>query len=166
MAPEDRSSATMTMHRRHPGRSARNAEEYPLARKKTTPAPNGVQKKIQQALGERLKARGRVSFLVSPEVLGGIELKAGGYKIAWSLRDFLDSLAASLSEAFEGAAQAARAGEEKAEEEAAPAEKLPGKKSPRKAGPGKAPAKKPAFVTRTPSKTAASGTTIIGAQKL
>jgi len=105
--------------------------------------PVETQKKISRAIGQRLGLGEQVRFLTSPEIVGGIELRAGGYKIAWSLKDHLDSLAADLAQVFEDAAQPARAEAEEAPSEEAAAGKKAAKR-PRKAAGGKAQARKSA----------------------
>jgi hypothetical protein len=41
------------------------------------------------------------TFETSPDIISGIEVKAGGCKIAWSLENFLQGLEETWSAAFE-----------------------------------------------------------------
>lgn len=47
---------------------------------------------IQSALNELSGADVRIRFEIAPEVISGIELTAGGQKVAWSIEDYLGSL--------------------------------------------------------------------------
>lgn len=52
----------------------------------------------QKALKAEIKA-GTLKFKVAPELLSGIELSAGGHKLAWSISDYLDTLEQEASRA-------------------------------------------------------------------
>lgn len=51
---------------------------------------------VTQALGPDLTPR----FDTAPDLVSGVELRAGGFKVAWALGDYLDSLEDALGEAF------------------------------------------------------------------
>lgn len=48
------------------------------------------------ALHDRDRPRG-LRFATEPELIGGLELRTDGYKVAWSLADYLDALEEDLS---------------------------------------------------------------------
>lgn len=80
----------------------------------TTPAllrsafelPAAQQKRIQAALGESFGQPIALRFEVAPALVSGIELGAHGQKLAWSIDDYLDTLASGL-QAQLGATEAA-----------------------------------------------------------
>jgi F-type H+-transporting ATPase subunit b len=51
---------------------------------------------VVEALGAELTPR----FDTAPDLVSGVELRAGGFKVAWALGDYLDSLEDALGEAF------------------------------------------------------------------
>jgi F-type H+-transporting ATPase subunit b len=53
---------------------------------------------IQQAINETFAADVHTRFETAPELISGIELRAGGKKLAWSIADYLTSLEAGISE--------------------------------------------------------------------
>ena len=63
---------------------------------------DGARRRIEQAVHERLGTNVQIRFEVTPELICGIELKTRGYKAAWSLQDYLETLDESLSRAFTG----------------------------------------------------------------
>ncbi len=62
--------------------------------------PREIQPPLIQSLRDQVGMDLTPRFEVSPEVISGIEVKAGGCKIAWSLENFLQDLEEKLSEAF------------------------------------------------------------------
>ncbi len=56
---------------------------------------------IQQALNETFSANIQIDFAVTPDVISGVELTAGGQKIAWSIADYLLSMEQRISELTE-----------------------------------------------------------------
>jgi F-type H+-transporting ATPase subunit b len=53
---------------------------------------------IQDALNETFAAEIRVRFETAPDVVSGIELTTNGYKVAWSIADYLTSLEKGIGE--------------------------------------------------------------------
>jgi F-type H+-transporting ATPase subunit b len=53
------------------------------------PLEPGYQHELRQALASLLGPDLRLTFGLRPELLAGIEMHGGGWKIAWSLRDYL-----------------------------------------------------------------------------
>ena len=69
--------------------------------------PQGPRAAIQGALNETFSAEVRVRFETAPELVSGIELTAGGQKVAWSIADYLGSLEKSVGELLSKHAAAA-----------------------------------------------------------
>lgn len=75
---------------------------------KTSPAPTTIRSAfdlpqeqraaIGQAVNETFSADIQLDFVVSPKVISGIELTAGGQKIAWSIADYLSSMEQRMAE--------------------------------------------------------------------
>jgi F-type H+-transporting ATPase subunit b len=53
---------------------------------------------IQNALNETFSAEIRLRFEIAPDLVSGIELTAGGQKVAWSISDYLASLERDVGE--------------------------------------------------------------------
>jgi len=51
---------------------------------------------IETVIGEILGKEKRVEFDIAPDLVSGIEISSNGQKIAWSITDYLDSLAKSV----------------------------------------------------------------------
>jgi F-type H+-transporting ATPase subunit b len=51
---------------------------------------------ITEALGPGLTPR----FDTRPDLVSGVELRAGGFKVAWAIGDYLESLEDALGETF------------------------------------------------------------------
>jgi F-type H+-transporting ATPase subunit b len=60
--------------------------------------PTGQRELIQKAINETFSADIKLSFETTPELVSGIELSAGGQKVAWSISDYLASLEESVEE--------------------------------------------------------------------
>jgi len=60
--------------------------------------PEAERSTIQNALNEACSADVRVRFETVPDLIGGIELAANGYKVAWSIADYLTSLEQRVGE--------------------------------------------------------------------
>ena len=56
---------------------------------------------IGQALNETFSADIQIDFVVSPDIISGIELTSGGQKIAWSIADYLASMEQRIGELTE-----------------------------------------------------------------
>lgn len=97
---------------------------------------------IGQAVNETFSADIRIDFVVTPEVISGIELAAGGQKVAWSIADYLSAMEQRIAEL----STSAKAKDAKVAVE-------PEKKDESK------PEAKPAKKTKPASKPAASGKT-------
>jgi F-type H+-transporting ATPase subunit b len=53
---------------------------------------------LQRAINETFSADIKLSFKTTPDLVSGIELSAGGQKLAWSIADYLASLEKSIHE--------------------------------------------------------------------
>ena len=62
--------------------------------------PEKSRREIQQTLHQYLPNPGGARFETDPDLLCGIELRAGGYLLAWSLGDYLASIERELLPAF------------------------------------------------------------------
>ncbi|WP_291986037.1 F0F1 ATP synthase subunit B [Candidatus Accumulibacter sp. ACC007] len=60
--------------------------------------PEGQQAKIQKAINETFSVDIDVRFETAPELVSGVELDAGGQKIAWTIADYLTALEQSVGE--------------------------------------------------------------------
>jgi F-type H+-transporting ATPase subunit b len=56
------------------------------------------QKLIQDTVNEIFAATKNIAFIVAPELICGIELNANGYKMGWSINDYLNSLQKKVDE--------------------------------------------------------------------
>ncbi len=56
------------------------------------------QVEIENAIDEILGAKVHYEFKVNPELISGIELTANGYKLAWSISEYINSFEKSISE--------------------------------------------------------------------
>ena len=53
---------------------------------------------LQQAINVTFSADIHLRFETAPEIVSGIELSAGGQKVAWSIADYLSSLRQGVDE--------------------------------------------------------------------
>jgi len=60
--------------------------------------PQKQQTEIERAVNEILGAKTNFQFKTTPGIISGIELTSNGYKLAWSISEYLDSLKKSISE--------------------------------------------------------------------
>ncbi|MHB9111823.1 MAG: F0F1 ATP synthase subunit delta [Thermoleophilia bacterium] len=59
-----------------------------------------TRKRVESAVRQRLAGDFDLRFEISPDLISGIELRAGGQTAAWSLQHYLETLDESLSRAF------------------------------------------------------------------
>jgi F-type H+-transporting ATPase subunit b len=64
------------------------------------PLPDAEQVRVTEAVGAALGPDLTVTAETAADLVGGIELRAGGLKVAWSIDDYLNSLEEALTEAF------------------------------------------------------------------
>lgn len=60
--------------------------------------PEKQQTEIKKSVGEILKTEPAFQFKTAPELISGIELTANGYKLAWSISQYLNSLEKTIAE--------------------------------------------------------------------
>jgi F-type H+-transporting ATPase subunit b len=72
--------------------AALKAGPEPAILRSTFALPADQQAAIQNALNETFSAQIRVKFETAPDAVCGIELSAGGQKVAWSIADYLKAL--------------------------------------------------------------------------
>ena len=60
--------------------------------------PKKQQTDIQSAVNELLGTKTQFQFKTAPEIISGIELTSNGYKLAWSISEYLNSLQKDISE--------------------------------------------------------------------
>ena len=63
--------------------------------------PGQLKSKVTRAVKKRFGKDVEVLYQTAPEVISGIELKYEGFKIAWSVGDYLELLEAELAQAIE-----------------------------------------------------------------
>lgn len=67
--------------------------------------PEAMSREIAEVIGDYTADSERLQFETSPDVICGIELRAHGRKIAWSVRDYLEGLETTLTEVLKGEAK-------------------------------------------------------------
>jgi len=60
--------------------------------------PKKQQTEIQNAVTEILGSKTHFQFKTEPEIISGIELTSNGYKVAWSISGYLNSLQKNIAE--------------------------------------------------------------------
>lgn len=79
------------------GKALKTASEPALVRT-AFDLPAKQRTAIQAALKETLSSEMKIHFETNPALIGGIELRCSGQKVAWSIEDYLRSLETSLAE--------------------------------------------------------------------
>lgn len=79
---------------------AADGQDGPVEVRTAFEVPAVLQERIADTVHAHLEREHRVVFTVDPRLLCGIELRVGGYALAWSLEDHLDELEAVLAEAL------------------------------------------------------------------
>ncbi len=70
----------------------------PILVQSTFDLPEKQQTDIKSAVKEILGSETNFQFKTAPEIISGIELSSNGYKLAWSISEYLNSLQRSISE--------------------------------------------------------------------
>jgi len=78
------------------------------------------QTEIKKVVDEILGAQTEIEFKAAPEIIGGIELNANGYKLSWSISAYLDLLQNSLSNTLKDTAATAPEAKKVTDKKAAP----------------------------------------------
>lgn len=71
--------------------------------------PKNQQKEIMQSVGDILGKNTEFEFKTAPGMISGIELTTNGYKLAWSISAYLDSLRNTVSKTIQENEQPAKA---------------------------------------------------------
>ena len=79
-----------------------------------------IKKVVDEILGEQTA----IEFRAAPEIIGGIELNANGYKLSWSISAYLDSLQNSLSNTLKDTAATAPEAKKTTDKKAAPEKEI------------------------------------------
>jgi F-type H+-transporting ATPase subunit b len=69
--------------------------------------PSHRQKEIEEALKNQIGEGLTIRYLTDPDIVSGIEMRAAGHKVAWSLNEYLETLVESLTETLQKEAHAA-----------------------------------------------------------
>ncbi|MEP6763695.1 MAG: F0F1 ATP synthase subunit delta [Gemmatimonadaceae bacterium] len=64
--------------------------------------PAEQQAEIQKTVNETMSAEVKLRFETAPELVSGIELTTNGQRVAWSIADYLSSLATNVDEVLKG----------------------------------------------------------------
>ena len=78
--------------------NAFKSESSPILIGSAFDLPKKQQSEIQNAVTEILGAETPFQFKTVPEIISGIELTSNGYKVAWSISAYLNSLQKNISE--------------------------------------------------------------------
>lgn len=78
--------------------SAVKPETGPLLLKSAFELDQGQQEAVRKTLVETLQKDVQLNFQNSPNIISGIELSANGYKLSWSIADYLDTIETRLTE--------------------------------------------------------------------
>jgi F-type H+-transporting ATPase subunit b len=90
-----------------------NTSDRPAVVRSAFETTTAMRQKITRALHDEISKALDVDYQTTPDMLAGIELKAAGKKIAWSLQDYLDTLQDSVVEALKKDADAETGGQKK-----------------------------------------------------
>ncbi|MEO8082031.1 MAG: F0F1 ATP synthase subunit delta [Caldimonas sp.] len=89
--------------RKRLGEAFESADE-PLRVRSAFEMPAAQRSAMQKVIHETFATKAAVRFETAPELVGGIELSAGGHKLAWSIADYLTSLERGVGELLQSQA--------------------------------------------------------------
>jgi len=81
-----------------------DSKTEPLIVRSTFELPAAQRAAIQKAVHETFATKADLHFETAPDLVGGIELSAGGHKLAWSIADYLTSLERGVGELLQSQA--------------------------------------------------------------
>ena len=84
--------------------TAFDSKSEPLIVRSTFELPAAQRAAIQKAVHETFATKADLHFETAPDLVGGIELSAGGRKLAWSIADYLTSLERGVGELLQSQA--------------------------------------------------------------
>ena len=85
--------------------AAFDSKTEPLIVRSTFELPAAQRAAILKAVHESLATHATLQFETAPELVGGIELSAGGHKLAWSIADYMTSLERGVGELLQSQAK-------------------------------------------------------------
>lgn len=91
--------------------SAAASNGGPLEVRSRFDLPAGARRRITEAVHERIGHDVELAYQASPEITGGIELRAGGEVVVWSLDAYLESFEHALRETLSGPADGSPEGD-------------------------------------------------------
>ena len=74
------------------------SDSKPVLIRSTFELPHKQQSEIKHSIKEILGAKTNFEFKITPELVSGIELTSNGFKLSWSISEYLSSLQKSISE--------------------------------------------------------------------
>jgi F-type H+-transporting ATPase subunit b len=80
------------------GSKQMSGEQRPILIQSAFDLPEKQQTEIKKAVNEILRTETQFQFKTEPEIISGIELTSNGYKLAWSISEYLNSLQKSITE--------------------------------------------------------------------
>jgi len=81
--------------------AARTAPGGPVLLRSAFDMPPRQRSMIESAVKDTLGPETEIQFETAPELVSGVELTVNGHKLAWSIEDYLTSLANHVSEVVE-----------------------------------------------------------------
>ena len=57
--------------------------------------------RVEQAIKQSLGGEAEIEYRVTPEIISGIEMIAGSFKLVWSIQSYLDEFQKELSKEIE-----------------------------------------------------------------
>ena len=81
------------------------SKREPLIVRSTFELPAAQRAAIRKTVHETFATKAAMQFETAPELVGGIELSAGGHKLAWSIADYLSSLERGVGELLQSQAK-------------------------------------------------------------
>jgi len=109
-------------------KDAFQSDSKPVLIQSTFELPHKQQLEIKRTVQEILGTKTHFEFKTAPELISGIELTANGYKLAWSISDYLNSMKKDISEIIKEKSKAASEAETQAEKKAEPKAKVDAEK--------------------------------------
>ena len=82
---------------RKPFIEAFKLDKGPILVKSAADLPEKQQTAIEQSINKVLGAKPKFEFKTSPELIGGIELTAKGYKLSWSISEYVNDFEKSVA---------------------------------------------------------------------
>ena len=78
--------------------STLTSRKNPILVKSAFKLSTKLQTEIQQSINAVLDEESQFQFKIAPELISGIELSANGYKLSWSISEYINSLEKSMND--------------------------------------------------------------------